>query len=172
MYFIISINMNINMILILNYYYMNIYSYPIKQLFYLIMYITFTSMNIMFLLPNMTLNLLIILIIFISGILVLFSYFICLLNNQNKKSNSLKLFLINLCFLLISIFQSMNNKLLFKNFNFNFYYQKNQMIKKLYLTPNYFIMITFIIMLIYMLFLVTKMCYLEDKPLRTYKWKK
>nr|DBA43504.1 TPA_asm: ND6 [Bombus convexus] len=163
-----------NLLLILNYFYLNISMFPTKQLFYLIIYTIFSSINIMILLPSMSLNLLIILIIFISGILVLFSYFICLLNNSNKKktTNISKLILINLMIIMISIIQLMNNKLLLKNLNFNFHFPKNQMIKKLYLTPNYFFMISFIIILIYMLFMVTKMCYIQEKPLRTYKWKK
>ena len=78
--FILFINLNINLILIINYFYINIFYSPFKQLIYLISYIIFITINTLILKQNFSINLFILIIIFIRGILIIFSYFISLIN--------------------------------------------------------------------------------------------
>nr|DBA43803.1 TPA_asm: ND6 [Bombus supremus] len=162
-----------NLMLILNYFYMNIFLSPLKQLMYLIFYIIFSSMNLLTLKQTISLNIYILLIIFISGILILFSYFISLINNMSKKNNYFKLTLLNLLMLFIMIIQMKQFKMIMKNSTLN-YKKNNKMnnIKKLYLKPNYFILLMLIIFLIFMLLIMTKICYIKNKNLRAKKWKK
>lgn len=166
-------NINLNLILILNYFYLNIFASPIKQLTYLIFYIIFISINVISLKQVISLNIYILIIIFIRGILIIFSYFISLINKISKKNSYLKLSLFNLL-LLISIFlQFKQIDFIIKIYNFNF--NKNNKlntIKKLYLKPNYFILLIFIIFLIFILLITTKICYIKNKNLRAKKWKK
>nr|DBA43972.1 TPA: ND6 [Bombus confusus] len=172
LYMFLFLNLNINLMLIINYFYLNIFSTPLKQLIYLISYSMFMTLNILIYKPSISMNLFILLIIFISGMMILFSYFICMLNNTLKKNNYFKLFYSNLL-LFIMFIQTMNMKnMILKNSNFNFSNNNNNkyhMIKKLYLTPNYMMLIMFIIMLILMLMYMTKMCYINNKPLRMKK---
>lgn len=171
--YFIFLNINLNLILILNFFYLNIFFSPLKQLIYIIFYIIFITINILILKQIISLNLLILLIIFISGILIIFSYFICLINNIPNKNNYSKLFIINLTILFIIIFQLTQINLILKNFNFNFIKNnKLNIIKKLYLKPNYFILLIFIIFLITILLIITKICYIKNKNLRAKKWKK
>nr|DBA43491.1 TPA_asm: ND6 [Bombus cullumanus] len=166
-------NMNLNMMLIINYFYLNIFLSPLKQLMYLISYLIFMTINLLMLKQTISLNIFILLVIFISGILIMFSYFICLINNTSKKINLFKLFLLNLSMFSIMIIQYFQMNLIIKTFNFNFSkMNKSSIIKKLYLNPNYYIMFMFIIFLIMMLFIMTKICHIKNKNLRAKKWKK
>nr|QBP33739.1 NADH dehydrogenase subunit 6 [Bombus pyrosoma] len=166
-------NMNLNLMLIMNYFYLNIFASPMKQLTYLIFYIIFMSINIISLKQIISLNIYILMIIFISGILIMFSYFISLINKMSKKNNYLKLSLFNLLILMSIIIQLKQIDFIMKLYNFNF--NKNMKlnsIKKLYLKPNYIILLMFIIFLIFMLLITTKICYIKNKNLRAKKWKK
>jgi hypothetical protein len=78
-------NINLNLILIINYFYLNIFLSPLKQLIYLIYYILFITLNILMLKQIISLNSFILIIILIRGILIIFSYFICLINKILKK---------------------------------------------------------------------------------------
>nr|DBA43686.1 TPA_asm: ND6 [Bombus ladakhensis] len=165
--------MNLNLMLIMNYFYLNIFMSPLKQLMYLIFYIIFMSMNILTLKQIISLNVFMLLIIFISGILIMFSYFICLINKMTKKNNYLKLSLLNLLIFTSMLIQFKQINLIIKNYNFNFIKNnKLNIIKKLYFKPNYFILLMFIIFLIFMLLIMTKICYIKNKNLRAKKWKK
>nr|DBA43777.1 TPA_asm: ND6 [Bombus picipes] len=169
-----SLNLNINLLLIMNYFYLNIFTSPLKQLIYLIFYVIFMTMNILMYKQMISLNLFMMLIIFISGILIMFSYFISLINKSSKKNNYFNLLLLNTMMLLISmISMTQTNKMILKNFNFN-YNKNNKMniIKKLYLKPNYYMLLMFIIFLIMILLIMTKICYVKNKNLRSKKWKK
>nr|DBA43530.1 TPA_asm: ND6 [Bombus bifarius] len=172
-FFLLFMNTSINLILILNYLYMNTFMSPMKQMLYLIFYIIFMTMNIVTYKQMISLNLYILLIIFISGILILFSYFISLINKPMKKTNHFNLFYLNLIFMMTFLFLMNNYKMNMKMFNFN-YNKNNKMynIKKLYLKPNYWILLVFIIFLIIMLLIMTKICYIKNKNLRAKKWKK
>nr|ALO64614.1 NADH dehydrogenase subunit 6 [Bombus lapidarius] len=166
-------NLNLNLMLIMNYFYLNIFLSPLKQLMYLIFYIIFMSMNIFMLKQNISLNVFILLIIFISGILIMFSYFICLINKMSKKNIYLKLSLLNLLIFLSMIMQFKQIKFIIKNYNFNFMKNnKLNIMKKLYFKPNYFILFLLIIFLIFMLMVMTKICFIKNKNLRAKKWKK
>nr|ATE47037.1 NADH dehydrogenase subunit 6 [Bombus breviceps] len=171
--YLMFLNMNLNLMLIINYFYLNIFFSPLKQLSYLIFYMIFMMINILTLKQMISLNLYILMIIFISGILVLFSYFICLINNMSKKIKYFKLMIINSIFIFMMLFQLKQINMIMKNFNFNFF-KNNKMnsINKLYLNPNYFMILLFIIFLIFMLMIMTKICYIKNKNLRAKKWKK
>lgn len=171
--YLLSINLNINLILIINYFYLNIYITPLKQLIHLISYILLITINILILKQSISLNLFILLIIFVRGILIIFSYFISLINNLSKKNNYFNLFILNSIILIIILISINQTKIFIKNLNFN--YLKNNKInnvKKLYLKPNYCILIIFIIFLILILLIITKICYIKNKNLRAKKWKK
>lgn len=171
--YFLTINININIILIINYFYLNIFISPLKQLIYLIFYIIYITINILILKQIISLNLFILLIIFIRGILIIFSYFICLINKITKKNNYFNLFLLNIIILIIFINSYNQIKIIFKNLNFNYIKNnKNNIIKKLYLKPNYCILLIFIIFLIIILLIITKICYIKNKNLRAKKWKK
>nr|QBP33713.1 NADH dehydrogenase subunit 6 [Bombus sibiricus] len=171
--YMLFLNMNFNLMLIMNYFYLNIFFSPLKQLMYLIFYMIFMTMNILTLKQMISLNLFILLIIFISGILIMFSYFICLINKMSKKNSYFKLMMFNTLMLLIMIIQLTQIKMILKNFNFNYTKNiKHSIIKKLYLKPNNFILLMFIIFLIKMLVMMTKICHIKNKNLRAKKWKK
>nr|YP_010845370.1 NADH dehydrogenase subunit 6 [Bombus canariensis]QZO77409.1 NADH dehydrogenase subunit 6 [Bombus canariensis] len=166
-------NLNINLMLIIYYFYMNIFNSPLKQLIYLILYIIYMTFNILILKQNFSMNLYILMIIFISGILIMFSYFISLINKMKKKNNTYKMLILNSFILLIMIFQIYQMKIILKHLNFNFYKNnKFKIIKNLYYKPNHLILLMIIIFLILMLFIMTKICYIKNKNLRTKKWKK
>nr|DBA43621.1 TPA_asm: ND6 [Bombus melanopygus] len=167
-------NLNINLMLIMNYFYSNIFISPLKQLMWLIFYIIFMTMNILLLEQNISLNLFMLIIIFISGMLIMFSYFISLINKMWMKNNLTNLMILNLMIMILIFTNLLNNiKMIMKNLNFNYYKNKKiNIIKKLYLKPNYYILIMFILFLIMMLFIMTKICYIKNKNLRTKKWKK
>nr|DBA43699.1 TPA_asm: ND6 [Bombus nevadensis] len=172
LYMLLSMNLFINLILIINFFYLNIFSNPLNQLLMLIYYTIFMAINIMVFKSSISMSLFILLIIYISGMLILFSYFISMMNNISKKNNNLsnKLLFINMMLLILLLIQLENLKTTLKNLNYDFHYQKNfSMIKKLYLTPNILILILFIIMLILMLMITTKMCYINNKCLRMKK---
>nr|DBA43881.1 TPA_asm: ND6 [Bombus polaris] len=171
--YMMFMNMNFNLMMIMNYFYLNIFYSPLKQLMYLISYIIYMMMNIMVLKQNFSLNLYILMIIFVSGILIMFSYFICLVNNMSKKNKFMKIMFLNLLMFLMMMINLKQMKMKFKNLNFN-YYKNNKfnVIKKLYLKPNNFILLKFIIFLILMLFMMTKICYIKYTNLRVKKWKK
>nr|DBA43816.1 TPA_asm: ND6 [Bombus vosnesenskii] len=173
LFFFLFLNLYINLILILNYFYMNSFITPLKQMLYLIFYIIFMSINTLMYKQMISLNLYILLIIFISGILILFSYFISLINKPSKKFNYLNLFIMYLILMLISLPMIYKYPINIKMLNFN--YSKNNKIyniKKLYLNPNYYILLMFIVFLVMMLFIMTKICYIKNKNLRAKKWKK
>nr|YP_009709982.1 NADH dehydrogenase subunit 6 [Bombus terrestris lusitanicus]YP_009709995.1 NADH dehydrogenase subunit 6 [Bombus terrestris terrestris]ALO64423.1 NADH dehydrogenase subunit 6 [Bombus terrestris]QFV14242.1 NADH dehydrogenase subunit 6 [Bombus terrestris lusitanicus]QFV14255.1 NADH dehydrogenase subunit 6 [Bombus terrestris terrestris] len=166
-------NLNINLMLIIYYFYMNIFNSPLKQLIYLILYIIYMTFNTLILKQNFSMNLYILMIIFISGILIMFSYFISLINKMKKKNNTYKMLILNSFILLIMIFQIYQMKIILKYLNFNFYKNnKFKIIKNLYYKPNHLILLMIIIFLILMLFIMTKICYIKNKNLRTKKWKK
>nr|ALK48405.1 NADH dehydrogenase subunit 6 [Bombus terrestris] len=165
-------NLNINLMLIIYYFYMNIFNSPLKQLIYLILYIIYMTFNTLILKQNFSMNLYILMIIFISGILIMFSYFISLINKMKKKMMLMK-YILNSFILLIMIFQIYQMKIILKYLNFNFYKNnKFKIIKNLYYKPNHLILLMIIIFLILMLFIMTKICYIKNKNLRTKKWKK
>nr|DBA43907.1 TPA_asm: ND6 [Bombus perplexus] len=171
--YIMSMNLNINLMLIMNYFYLNILFSPLKQLMYLISYIILMTINILMFKQMISLNLFMLLIIFISGILIMFSYFISLINKMSKKNNYFNFFLLNFMMMMTLMISLNQIKMIMKNLNFNF--QKNNkinIIKKLYLKPNYYILLMFIIFLIMMLLIMTKICYIKNKNLRAKKWKK
>nr|ALO64630.1 NADH dehydrogenase subunit 6 [Bombus sylvestris] len=169
---LMSLNLNINLLMIFNYMYLNMYISPLKQLMYLITYMIFMTINILMSKQMISLNLFILMIIFISGMMILFSYFISLTNNLSMKSNHLKLIFMNMMILLISMIQMKQFKILLKNFYFNYNKtNKFNIIKKLYLKPNFYILLMFIIMLIFMLLMMVKICNIEYKNLRSKKWK-
>nr|DBA43608.1 TPA_asm: ND6 [Bombus impatiens] len=162
-----------NLILIFNYIFFNTFSSPMKQLLYLILYIIFMAINSLMYKQMFSLNLYILLIIFISGILILFSYFISLINKLSKKYNFFSLLLMNLIMVMTSLFSINNYDMYFKILNFN-YYKNNKIfnMKKMYLEPNYYILLMLIIFLIIMLLIMTKICFIKNKNLRAKKWKK
>nr|DBA43465.1 TPA_asm: ND6 [Bombus sylvicola] len=162
-----------NLTLIMNYFYSNIFISPLKQLMWLIFYIIFMTTNILLMEQNISLNLFMLMIIFISGILIMFSYFISLINKMWMKNKSMSLLLLNSMILILIFINLLNyNKMIIKNLNFNYYkIKKINIIKKLYLKPNYYILIIFIIFLILMLLIMTKICYIKNKNLRAKKWK-
>nr|YP_002519430.1 NADH dehydrogenase subunit 6 [Bombus hypocrita sapporensis]ABY75181.1 NADH dehydrogenase subunit 6 [Bombus hypocrita sapporensis] len=171
--FILFMNLNINLMLIIYYFYMNIFHYPLKQLIYLIFYIIFMSFNNLIMKQNFSMNLYIFMIIFISGILIMFSYFISLINKMKKNNNISKMLILNSLIMLIMIFQIYQIKIILKHLNFNFHKNnKLKIIKNLYYKPNNLILMMIIIFLILMLLIMTKICYIKNKNLRTSKWKK
>jgi hypothetical protein len=171
-YFILF-NINFNLLIIINYFCINIFFSPLKQLIYLIYFILFITINILTLKQIISLNLIILIIIFISGILIIFSYFICLINKISKKKNLYKLIFLNILIFSFIIIQFTQIKIILKNYNFNFFINnKINIIKKLYLSPNYRILSIFIIFLIIILFIISKICYIKNKNLRSKKWKK
>nr|DBA43543.1 TPA_asm: ND6 [Bombus balteatus] len=171
--YLMFINMNINLLLIMNYFYLNIFYSPLKQLMYLIFYIVYMTINILMFKQNFSLNLYVLMIIFISGILIMFSYFICLINKISKKNNYMKIMFMNFLMLLLMMMNMKQMNMMLKNLNFSYCnFKKLNIIKKLYLKPNYLILLKFIIFLIMMLFIMTKICYIKNKNLRTKKWKK
>lgn len=171
---ILFINFNLRLIITLNYLYLNVFISPLKQLIYLIIYIILITINILIIKQYISINLFILLIIFIRGLLILFSYFISLINNIIIKNNILNLFYLNLFFIILTLI-NLKKQLFFtlKNINFNFI--KNNkiiIIKKFFLKPNFFILLIFIIFLIIILLIITKICLIEYKNLRRKKWKK
>nr|DBA43829.1 TPA_asm: ND6 [Bombus ussurensis] len=166
-------NLNINLMIIMNYFYLNIFLSPMKQLIYLIFYTLFLSINILIFKQMMSMNIFMILIIFISGILILFSYFISLVNNPTKKNNYLKLISVNFLMMFLMAMQIKQLKFLLKNLTFNWKKNnKSNNIKKLYIYPNYSILLSLISFLILMLIMMTKICLTNYKNLRAKKWKK
>nr|YP_010934963.1 NADH dehydrogenase subunit 6 [Bombus filchnerae]QTZ18844.1 NADH dehydrogenase subunit 6 [Bombus filchnerae]WKW52611.1 NADH dehydrogenase subunit 6 [Bombus filchnerae] len=167
-------NFYMNMMMTFNYLYLNIFISPLKQLIYLIMYMIFMTINILILKQYISMNLFILLIIFISGLLVLFSYFISLINNMTMKNNMLNLIYLNSFFIiLMMIFMKQQLFFFLKNLNFNYMKNnKNMIIKKFFLEPNFYILFMFIIFLVMMLFIMTKICLIKYKNLRSKKWKK
>nr|DBA43946.1 TPA_asm: ND6 [Bombus terricola] len=171
--FILFMNLNINLMLIIYYFYMNIFYYPLKQLICLIFYIIYMTLNTLIMKQNFSMNLYILMIIFISGILIMFSYFISLINKMKNNNNMFKMLIFNSLILLNMIFQIYQIKIILKHLNFNFYKNnKFKIIKNLYYKPNYLILLMIIIFLIFMLLIMTKICYIKNKNLRTKKWKK
>jgi glucan phosphoethanolaminetransferase (alkaline phosphatase superfamily) len=167
---LISLNLNIRILIILNYIYLNIFTSPLKQLIYLIVYIIFITINILISKQNISLSLFILIIIFIRGILILFSYFIRLVNNLSIKSNHKKLIFLNIVILILSIIQTIQLKIILKNLFLNYKKNnKNNIIKKLYLKPNIYILLIFIIFLILLLLLIVKICNIKHKNLRIKK---
>nr|DBA43517.1 TPA_asm: ND6 [Bombus citrinus] len=160
------------MLMILNYMYLNMFTSPLKQLMYLIVYMIFMTINILISKQNISLSLFILMIIFISGMLILFSYFISLVNNLSIKSNHKKLIFLNMVILTLSMIQTMQLKMMLKNLFLNYKKNnKNNIIKKLYLKPNIYILLMFIIFLILLLLLMVKICNIKHKNLRMKKWK-
>nr|WOF82972.1 NADH dehydrogenase subunit 6 [Tetragonisca angustula] len=141
---------------------------PLNQLIYFIFFSIFMSINIYLMKPMLLLFLFMILIIMISGTMVLFSYFICLVNLQ--KMNKIKLksyYFLSYLFIFMSMFLYMKLNYLFmlkdfKIFDNSFNYSMN----KLFYFPNYLIFFFIILFMILMLLISSKICYLEKKTLR------
>lgn len=167
LYFII-INLFFILIIILNLLLFDISFSPLNQLIYFIFFSIFISINIYLMKPLLLLFLFIILIIIIRGTMVLFSYFICLVNLQKIKKNKLKFyyFLLYLSiFISIFLYIKLNYLFILKDFKI-FDNSFNYSINKLFYFPNYLIFFFIILFIILILLISSKICYFKKKTLR------
>nr|BBC54817.1 NADH dehydrogenase subunit 6 [Apis florea] len=142
-----------------------LYNNPMMLLIFLIMYSIFISISLYIICPMNSLLIFMTLIVFISGMLILFSYFISLLNKPIK---------IKIKFIILSIMSTLLiNKLLKKYFINNLYtslmFKNLNLMSSLYMNPNIIIFMLMIFMLIITLLLMTKISFIEKKTLRQKK---
>nr|WDY83689.1 NADH dehydrogenase subunit 6 [Apis laboriosa] len=144
----------------------NIFNNSMILLIYLIMYSIYLSIMMYISCSMNSLYILMIMIVFLSGMLVMFSYFISLVNYPFKLK--LKTF-IQIMFMIL-VFMKLSSS--FYNFmDTNLYTNmiKNSDLFLLYTKTNMNLFIIMIIMLISSLILMTKISYIENKTLRKKK---
>ena len=150
-YFLLIINSLILLIFLINLFLFKILFNPINQLINLILFTIFICLNLYSIKPSSLLFIFIILIIVIRGIIILFSYLICLINISKIKKTKFKFFyFIIYSFIFISI--KINFQIFIKKFIiFNNIFFLNSLIKLFYF-PN--ILIFFLIILFLILILI------------------
>nr|ARR27635.1 NADH dehydrogenase subunit 6 [Apis laboriosa] len=144
----------------------NIFNNSMILLIYLIMYSIYLSIMMYISCSMNSLYILMIMIVFLSGMLIMFSYFISLVNYPFKLK--LKTF-IQVMFMIL-VFMKLSSS--FYNFmDANLYTNmiKNSDLFLLYTKTNMNLFIIMIIMLISSLILMTKISYIENKTLRKKK---
>nr|ALO64741.1 NADH dehydrogenase subunit 6 [Nomada fabriciana] len=137
-------------LMFMNLYYYNIFLNPIKQMISLIIYTILLSMY-MYMYMCSYLYSMLILIIYISGVMILFSYFISLLNINMKNNFKMMIFLIFMLILMIFIIYYLMNNLNIKLFNNNLMYTKFMKIYYLYFYSNINFLLILILFLVNML---------------------
>lgn len=149
--------------IILTIYLNNIFNRPSILLIYLISYSIYISLIIFTICSINSLLILIILIVFLRGILIIFSYFISLINEPLKLK--IKPFIQTLFLIIITI--KIYNKLRQNEHYFNYF--KNIDLIYLYIKINSTLFFIIILILIITLILITKITYIEKKTLRKKK---
>nr|ALO64802.1 NADH dehydrogenase subunit 6 [Nomada flava] len=152
-------------LMFLNLYYYNIFLNPIKQMIFLIIYTILLSFYMYTYMCSYLYSMLI-LIVYISGVMILFSYFISLLNISMKNNFKMLMFMIMTMILIILIIYYLMNNLNIKLFNDNLLYIKFMKIYYLYFYSNIIFLFMLIMFLIMMLYLSFKICFLKKKSLR------
>ena len=142
---------------------------PLNQLIFILFFFfsIFISTNIYLIKPLSLLFLYTILIIIIRGIIILFSYFICLINLQKIMKNKFKIFyfIIYMCvliFLIIHYFLKLNYLFIIKNF------QIFDLIILVIQWWNYSIFILIILFIILILSISSKICYMKKKKKKNF----
>nr|YP_009428437.1 NADH dehydrogenase subunit 6 [Apis mellifera sahariensis]AIS39003.1 NADH dehydrogenase subunit 6 [Apis mellifera intermissa]ASV72124.1 NADH dehydrogenase subunit 6 [Apis mellifera sahariensis]ATI24718.1 NADH dehydrogenase subunit 6 [Apis mellifera]UHM24677.1 NADH dehydrogenase subunit 6 [Apis mellifera siciliana] len=149
--------------MILTIYLNNIFNSPSMLLIYLISYSIYMSLMMFTMYSMNSLLILMILIVFLSGMLVMFSYFISLINEPLKLK--MKPFIQTLFLIIITM--KIYNKLSQNEYYFNYF--KNIDLMYLYMKMNSTLFFIMILMLIITLILMTKITYIEKKTLRKKK---
>nr|UCC47226.1 NADH dehydrogenase subunit 6 [Apis mellifera] len=149
--------------MILTIYLNNIFNSPSMLLIYLISYSIYMSLMMFTMYSMNSLLILMILIVFLSGMLVMFSYFISLINEPLKLK--MKPFIQTLFLIIITM--KIYNKLSQNEHYFNYF--KNIDLMYLYMKMNSTLFFIMILMLIITLILMTKITYIEKKTLRKKK---
>nr|AGI56725.1 NADH dehydrogenase subunit 6 [Apis andreniformis] len=165
--YITKLLFSIIMILLLSIFVNKLHNNPMLLLIYLIFYSIFMSISLYIMDPNDSLLIFMMMIVFISGMLILFSYFVSLMNKPFKfkvKFMSLCLFfMLLICKLLSKYFINNLYSILMegKNLNFN--------LSSLYSNPNFILFLLMVFMLIITLILMAKISYTDKKTLRQFK---
>nr|ALO64450.1 NADH dehydrogenase subunit 6 [Apis mellifera]AST14906.1 NADH dehydrogenase subunit 6 [Apis mellifera mellifera]QGX04647.1 NADH dehydrogenase subunit 6 [Apis mellifera sinisxinyuan]UXB55332.1 NADH dehydrogenase subunit 6 [Apis mellifera iberiensis] len=149
--------------MILTIYLNNIFNSPSMLLIYLISYSIYMSLMMYSMCSMNSLLILMILIVFLSGMLIMFSYFISLINEPLKLK--MKPFIQTLFLIIITM--KIYNKLMQNEHYFNYF--KNIDLMYLYMKMNSTLFFIMILMLIITLILMTKITYIEKKTLRKKK---
>nr|BBB15933.1 NADH dehydrogenase subunit 6 [Apis cerana] len=140
------------------------YKNPTIMLIYLIFYSIYLAMVLFMSNSLNSLLIMMTLIVFLSGMLIMFSYFISLMNEPLKLKANLvySIFTIFFLSLKLSDYMTKDSKLCEMSI-------KNMDIGNLYEEMNCMLFLMMIFMLILTLFLMTKMTYIEKKTLRKKK---
>nr|ARR27609.1 NADH dehydrogenase subunit 6 [Apis cerana] len=140
------------------------YKNPTIMLIYLIFYSIYLAMVLFMSNSLNSLLIMMTLIVFLSGMLIMFSYFVSLMNEPLKLKANLvySIFTIFFLSLKLSDYMTKDSKLCEMSI-------KNMDIGNLYEEMNCMLFLMMIFMLILTLFLMTKMTYIEKKTLRKKK---
>nr|YP_009441416.1 NADH dehydrogenase subunit 6 [Apis nuluensis]ATN28907.1 NADH dehydrogenase subunit 6 [Apis nuluensis] len=141
-----------------------IYKNPTIMLIYLIFYSIYLAIALFMSNSLNSLLIMMTLIVFLSGMLIMFSYFVSLMNEPLKfKANLIySIITISILSFKLSDYMMKDSKLCEMSI-------KNLDIGNLYEEMNYILFLMMIFMLILTLFLMTKMTYIEKKTLRKKK---
>nr|YP_010713414.1 NADH dehydrogenase subunit 6 [Dinobdella ferox]WDA96089.1 NADH dehydrogenase subunit 6 [Dinobdella ferox] len=102
-------------------------------------------------------------LIYVGGMLIMFSYFVALNPNQYLKMKSMMYFFISMSIILLILFKLFFNKELFSN-------SYNYMIDILYTTDFLPLLIYLILILLIMMLLVSKLVSFSKGPLRPFNY--
>nr|ARA91128.1 NADH dehydrogenase subunit 5 [Apis koschevnikovi]BAW89013.1 NADH dehydrogenase subunit 6 [Apis koschevnikovi] len=162
---IISKTMMSTIITMMTMIYMNIiYKNSSILLIYLILYAIYLATSLFIMNYFNSLLILMTLIVFLSGMLIMFSYFISLSNEPLKLKTNL-----TFQFFSILIMSSKLVNVMIKDTKIHLMPMKNIDIMNLYTEMNYALFLLMIFMLIVTLMLMTKITYIEKKTLRKKK---
>nr|ALD88453.1 NADH dehydrogenase subunit 6 [Megachile sculpturalis] len=142
--------------------------HPIIYMMNFIMY-TFIMMYFIYMNTYKSLYLLLIMISIIGGILIMFNYFLSLINNEKSKMNYMNTwllwyFLLSMMFLFFFNYYSENKNMIM--IHWPNLMNQNILIYKIYIYPMYYMTILMILMLLMMLIMSFKMCTFKYLPLR------
>nr|YP_010471421.1 NADH dehydrogenase subunit 6 [Tetragonula pagdeni]UVG40756.1 NADH dehydrogenase subunit 6 [Tetragonula pagdeni] len=168
MYFVLSMNSFILLIFFMNMYISQVSSVPMKQLINIIFFMIWSSI-ILFMTKNyVTIYIFMILIVMMSGMMILFSYFISMSNMLNMKNFKFKyIYLLSYLLINISMILSMmyNYNILMKYLEIEIL-NSNKLVIKLFNFPNYYMLMFIILFMFLMLFMSSKICFSKKKSLR------
>nr|YP_010892928.1 NADH dehydrogenase subunit 6 [Tetragonula iridipennis]WJQ22763.1 NADH dehydrogenase subunit 6 [Tetragonula iridipennis] len=168
MYFVLSINSFMLVILFMNMYISQITSVPMNQIINIILFMILSSFISFMKKDYMTIYIFMILIVMVSGMMILFSYFVCMVNMINMKKFKFKyIYLLN--YLLINTLMILstvyNYNIMMKNFEIE-NLSLDKLIIKLFNFPNYYMLLIIISFMLLMLLMSSKICFSSKKPLR------
>nr|QHD26490.1 NADH dehydrogenase subunit 6 [Lepidotrigona terminata] len=156
----------------LSVYMFNIYSNPMGYLVFVILFATSMSLMVFTQKPHLAIYIYMILMIMVSGMMVMLSYFVSMINVVKNVSQKMSLMFALVYFSMFLVFYNtykINKPILMKNFSViheNYFCSAT----KMFVYPNYYIFLMIILFMFLMLLVCSKMCASKSGTLRGKKF--